>query len=76
MLAVSEAIARSALERTESRGAHSRLDHVGMRPEWDVVNVAVRRDGEAHDRPPRPPRVELPAELRQYVTAAPETARA
>ncbi len=29
MLTVSEAIARSALEREESRGAHSRLDHVG-----------------------------------------------
>jgi succinate dehydrogenase / fumarate reductase flavoprotein subunit len=44
MLTVSEAIARSAEERTESRGAHSRLDHVGMRAEWDSVNVAVRRE--------------------------------
>ncbi len=46
MLTVSEAIARSALERTESRGAHSRLDHVGMSDEWDVVNVATRREGD------------------------------
>jgi succinate dehydrogenase / fumarate reductase flavoprotein subunit len=42
MLTVSEVIARSARERTESRGAHSRLDHVGMRSEWDGLNVAVR----------------------------------
>ncbi len=75
MLAVSEAIARSALERTESRGAHSRLDYVGMRPEWDALNVAVGRDGEAMTVR-QTPTVEIPAELRQYVTAAPEAARA
>ena len=47
MLAVSEAIARSALDRTESRGAHSRLDHVGADATWDDVIVAVRRDGDS-----------------------------
>jgi succinate dehydrogenase / fumarate reductase flavoprotein subunit len=46
MLTVSEAIARSARERTESRGAHSRLDHVGMREAWDDVNVTARRERE------------------------------
>ena len=66
MLTVSEAIARSALERTESRGAHSRLDYVGMRDEWDVVNVATARDGEAMSVR-QTPVVELPAELREYV---------
>jgi succinate dehydrogenase / fumarate reductase flavoprotein subunit len=44
LLIVSEAIARSALQRTESRGAHSRLDH----PEtdqagWGGRNGVVRR---------------------------------
>ena len=34
MLVVSEAIARSALERQESRGAHSRLDFVGQQEGW------------------------------------------
>jgi succinate dehydrogenase / fumarate reductase flavoprotein subunit len=66
MLTVSEAIARSALERTESRGAHSRLDHVGMRDEWDVVNVATSRDGEAMSVR-RTPVVELPVELAELV---------
>jgi succinate dehydrogenase / fumarate reductase flavoprotein subunit len=68
MLTVSEAIARSALERTESRGAHSRLDHVGMRPEWDGVNVAVRREaGQMTVR--RSPTVPMADELRPLVAA-------
>ena len=46
MLCASEAIARSALLRTESRGAHSRLDYPGTDIDWDHVNVAVRRDGD------------------------------
>jgi len=66
MLTVSEAIARSALERTESRGAHSRLDHVGMRDEWDVVNVATRREGDAMSVR-QTPIAELPDELAEYV---------
>jgi succinate dehydrogenase / fumarate reductase flavoprotein subunit len=68
MLTVSEAIARSALERTESRGAHSRLDYVGMRDEWDVVNVAASRDGDVMTVR-RTPVVELSAELAGYLTA-------
>jgi len=66
MLVVSEAIARSALERTESRGAHSRLDHVGMSEEWDVVNVATRREGDAMTVR-QTPVVELSEELRELV---------
>ncbi len=74
MLAVSEAIARSALERTESRGAHSRLDHVGMEPAWDVVNVAVQRlDGVMVVR--QTPTQAFPAELRQYVATAADAPR-
>ncbi len=74
MLAVSEAIARSALERTESRGAHSRLDHAGMEPQWDVVNVAVqRREGAMTVR--QTPTQDFPAELRQYVATAADAPR-
>jgi succinate dehydrogenase / fumarate reductase flavoprotein subunit len=68
MLTVSEAIARSALERTESRGAHSRLDHVGMRDDWDVVNVATRREGD--DMTVRQtPVAELSGELAELVAS-------
>ncbi len=75
MLVVSEAIARSALERTESRGAHSRLDHPDMRPEWDVVNVTVGR-GEAGMEVRRTPTRDFPAQLRQYLASAPDAAKA
>jgi succinate dehydrogenase / fumarate reductase flavoprotein subunit len=48
MLTVSEAITRSARQRTESRGAHSRLDHPQPDDEqWGTRNsiVSLARDG-------------------------------
>ncbi len=47
LIEISEAIARSALAREESRGAHSRLDHPETRPDWATKNVVVRLEGEA-----------------------------
>jgi succinate dehydrogenase / fumarate reductase flavoprotein subunit len=44
MLAVSECIARAALERTESRGGHTRDDYPVMDPEWrHVLLVCTQR---------------------------------
>ena len=44
LLTVSEAITRSALGRTESRGAHSRLDHpVTDEATWGGLNIVVCR---------------------------------
>jgi succinate dehydrogenase / fumarate reductase flavoprotein subunit len=44
LLTVSEAIARSARQRTESRGAHSRLDHPATDDEaWGHRNSVIRR---------------------------------
>jgi succinate dehydrogenase / fumarate reductase flavoprotein subunit len=63
MLTVSEAVARSALLRTESRGAHSRLDYPGMGDAWDDVNVTVNRDGLSM-AVERAPTVDVPDELR------------
>jgi succinate dehydrogenase / fumarate reductase flavoprotein subunit len=66
MLVVSEAIARSALEREESRGAHSRLDFAGAQEGWDQVNVTTVREGESMKVEQRSV-VELPAELAQHI---------
>jgi succinate dehydrogenase / fumarate reductase flavoprotein subunit len=41
MLLVSEAIAKAALEREESRGGHTRDDFPGPDPEWGNKNLAV-----------------------------------
>ncbi|WP_329318065.1 fumarate reductase/succinate dehydrogenase flavoprotein subunit [Streptomyces sp. NBC_01262] len=45
MLLVSECITRSALERTESRGGHTRDDHPGMDPQWRRVVQACSLPG-------------------------------
>ncbi|WP_369216828.1 fumarate reductase/succinate dehydrogenase flavoprotein subunit [Streptomyces flavofungini] len=42
MLLVSECVARAALERTESRGGHTREDHPAMDREWRRANLLCR----------------------------------
>ncbi|MGC5562921.1 fumarate reductase/succinate dehydrogenase flavoprotein subunit [Streptomyces sp. FR-108] len=42
MLLVSECVARAALERTESRGGHTREDHPAMDRAWRRVNLLCR----------------------------------
>ena len=51
MLMVSEAVASSALLRTESRGGHTREDHPGLDPEWRqrVLVTHLARDGGTDD---------------------------
>src|SRR5213594_1315055 len=46
ILTVSEAVTYSALARTESRGAHSRIDHPSVDSAWEKKrNVIVRESG-------------------------------
>jgi succinate dehydrogenase / fumarate reductase flavoprotein subunit len=47
LLTVSEAVTRAALERRESRGAHTRVDHPESERSFATVNVVVRRRGDA-----------------------------
>ncbi|MCW2712993.1 MAG: Succinate dehydrogenase [Frankiales bacterium] len=56
MLRVSEAIARAALERQESRGGHTRDDFPGPSDEWAKINVICTQDGDgiALSRKPLP----------------------
>lgn len=49
MLLVSECIALSALERTESRGGHTREDWPGMALDWRRVNLHCRLNDAARD---------------------------
>jgi succinate dehydrogenase / fumarate reductase flavoprotein subunit len=69
MLAVSECIARAALERRESRGGHTREDYPQTDPEQAKFNVVVRQRGDevtlaAEARPP------LPDDLRSLLEAS------
>ncbi|GAB2590046.1 fumarate reductase/succinate dehydrogenase flavoprotein subunit [Streptomyces capparidis] len=49
MLLVSECVARAALERTESRGGHTRDDHPEMDRAWRQVALVCRLDGDGAD---------------------------
>ncbi|SOJ52911.1 Succinate dehydrogenase flavoprotein subunit [Mycobacterium simulans] len=81
MLMVSECVAKAALERTESRGGHTRDDHPGMDPNWrntllvcrategnaDGSHVSITRQPQV---PMRPDLLELfeISELEKYYT--------
>lgn len=64
MLICSEAIARSALSRKESRGAHSRLDFPNTEADWGTKNTACSKSGEEMklEHTPKP---EMPEELKK-----------
>ncbi|MEU7403906.1 fumarate reductase/succinate dehydrogenase flavoprotein subunit [Streptomyces sp. NPDC044948] len=49
MLLVSECVARAALERTESRGGHTREDHPSMDRRWRRANLMCSLAGPAGD---------------------------
>ncbi len=63
LLVWSEAVTRAALLRTESRGAHTRLDYPGERDEWLRVNIAIRRAADGTMEVRTLPRAAPPAEL-------------
>jgi succinate dehydrogenase / fumarate reductase flavoprotein subunit len=75
MLTVSQMIARGALMREESRGAHSRLDHTGYSDYWGEHNIVVHRDGE-HEMALTPTPVVKRDELEDLVEARKEAEKA
>jgi succinate dehydrogenase / fumarate reductase flavoprotein subunit len=62
MLLVSESIARSALERQESRGGHTRDDYPKMDPNWRQVNHLTKWSGKSVEVEAQPAKM-LPNEL-------------
>jgi succinate dehydrogenase / fumarate reductase flavoprotein subunit len=66
LLTVSETVARAALERRESRGAHTRIEYPDSDPSFSAVSIVVRRgrDGMTVVQVPLP---EMPNELKRIV---------
>lgn len=67
MIIASEAIARSALSRKESRGAHSRLDFPDADPECGKVNTSIFKKGEELNLE-NTPLPEMPQDLKDLFT--------
>ena len=66
MLIVSEAIARCALQREESRGAHSRVDFPEYDEKWGKVNSVISKDN-GNMKIDTSPLPEMPEELQRIV---------
>jgi succinate dehydrogenase / fumarate reductase flavoprotein subunit len=67
LLTVSEAIARSAIERKESRGGHFRQDYPDKDPACATFNVSVRRGPDGTMQVLRVPIPAMPDELKQVI---------
>jgi succinate dehydrogenase / fumarate reductase flavoprotein subunit len=67
LLVVSETIARSAIERRESRGGHFRTDYPDKNPEYGAFNIVVRRGPDGEVQISRASLPAMPAELKQVI---------
>ena len=66
MIIASLALAKAALERTESRGAHTRLDYPEYDNELGKINMIIRPSPEGMSVI-RAPLIEMPTDLKDYV---------
>ena len=67
LLTVSEAIARAALERKESRGAHFRADYPEKDPTWGTVSLVIKKGADGTMEVRREPVPAIPSALQQII---------
>jgi succinate dehydrogenase / fumarate reductase flavoprotein subunit len=67
LLTVSEAVARAALERKESRGAHTRHDVTGKDAEWGKVNLVIQKGEDGSMKIRREPLPALRTDLKAII---------
>ncbi len=69
LLTISEAIARAAIDRKESRGGHFRDDYPEKDPSYGKFNIVLRKGRDGNMELERVPLVPIPAELAQVIEA-------
>ena len=67
LLTVSEAVARSAMLRKESRGGHFRADFEKKSDEWSKKNIVLKKGGDGSMQISTAPIKEMPAELKAII---------
>jgi succinate dehydrogenase / fumarate reductase flavoprotein subunit len=67
LLTISEAVARAALDRKESRGGHFRDDYPDKDAAYGKFNIVIRKGEDGRMQLSREPVPELPAELKRVI---------